>query len=388
LLHPASHGPFTTAFRPDWPGAKRSRIRPSQCTLPQPVQLPGSRAAVPGFPRPTEPACSGVPRLRIRETTMKPRILVVGSSNTDLVVKVPRLPSPGETVLGGEFASVAGGKGANQAVAAARAGGEVTFVARIGDDAFGQLSLEGLQKEGIHLGHVVMDSHHPSGVALILVAADGQNSIAVAPGANAHLSPADVHRAAPAFRTAQMLLVQLEIPLAAVQSALELAAHHRLPVLLNPAPAQHIPNEWFHHITYLTPNAREASALSGIEVTDPDSAARAAARLRQKGVPHVIITLAEQGLVVDAPRLHKHLPAFRVKPVDTTAAGDVFCGALAVACTEGRPLLEALRFAQAAAAISVTRFGAQRSAPTRAEILRFLEDHARESQRPQPGTTS
>jgi ribokinase len=305
----------------------------------------------------------------------KPHILVIGSSNTDLVVKVPRLPAPGETVLGGDFASVAGGKGANQAVAAARAGAAVTFVARVGDDAFGRLSLEGLRKEGIHVDYVVTDRQHPSGVALILVAPDGQNSIAVAPGANAHLTPADVHHAAAAFRSARLVVIQLEIPMPAVQSALELAAHHRVPVLLNPAPARPIPTDWFRHITFLVPNAKEAGALTGIEVTDPDTAIRAAARLRHKGVAHVIVTLGDQGVVLDAPRLHKHLPAHRVRAVDTTAAGDVFCGALAVAWTEGRPLLEAVHFAQAAAAISVTRFGAQRSAPTRAEIERFLHEH-------------
>lgn len=306
---------------------------------------------------------------------MRPRILVVGSSNTDLMVRVPRIPAPGETVLGGEFVSAAGGKGANQAISAARAGAEVTLVARVGDDAFGQMALEGFRKDGIAVDYVVTDHQHRSGVALILVGPAGQNLIAVAPGANSRLSAADVQRASEAFRTAHMVLVQLEVPVAAVQRAVELATLHRVPVLLNPAPVQTLPGELLGHVSILTPNAREAAALTGIEVSNPESAARAAARLRQRGVSTVIVTLGEQGAYVEAPRLHVHVPAFRVEPLDTTAAGDVFNGVLAVALAEGKPLLEAVRFASAAAAISVTRWGAQPSVPTRAEIEQFLKQH-------------
>ncbi len=307
---------------------------------------------------------------------MKPRILVVGSSNTDLMVRVPRIPAPGETVLGSEFGSAAGGKGANQAVSAARAGAQVTLVARLGEDTFGQMALEGFRKDGLILDYVVIDRQQPSGVALILVGPEGQTTIAVAPGANSRLSAADVQRAGKAFETAQVVVVQLEIPLTAVQRAVELAALHRVLLILNPAPAQPLPGELLHHVSVLTPNAREASALTGIEVKDPGSAAQAAARLRRRGVSTVIITLGEQGVYVEAPRVHAHVPAFPVRAVDTTAAGDVFNGVLAVALAEGKPLLEAVRFANAAAAISVTRLGAQPSAPTRAEIEQFLKQHS------------
>ncbi len=304
---------------------------------------------------------------------MKPKILVIGSSNTDMIVKVPQMPQPGQTVLGGEFVTAPGGKGANQAVGAARAGGEVTLIARVGDDMFGKRAIEGFQKDGIHVEFVVRCPQSPSGVALIFVAAGGQNSIAVAPGANAKLSPTDVHRAAVAFQGATAVLMQLETPLATVTDAAELAAHHHVPVILNPAPAQPLANDLLQRISILTPNEAEASALSGLEVRDEATAAQAATKLRHRGVATVIITLGSQGAFVASAKAHQLVPGFKVKAVDTTAAGDVFNGALAVALGEGKPLLDAVRFANAAAAISVTRLGAQPSAPTRAEIERFLK---------------
>lgn len=307
---------------------------------------------------------------------MKPKILVIGSSNTDMIIKVPRIPHPGETVLGGEFITAAGGKGANQAVGAARAGGAVTLIARVGDDMFGRRAVEGLQKDGICVDHVVRCPQSPSGVALILVQAGGQNSIAVAPGANAKLSPADVHRAVAAFHGATAVLLQLETPLATVADAAELATHHQVPVILNPAPAQPLPNDLLQRVSILTPNEAEATALSGIEVHDEATAAQAAARLRHRGVATVIITLGALGAFVAGAKVQQLVPGFRVKAVDTTAAGDVFNGALAVALGEGKPMLEAVHFANAAAAISVTRLGAQPSAPTRLEIDRFLRQQA------------
>lgn len=307
---------------------------------------------------------------------MKPKILVIGSSNTDMIIKVPRIPHPGETVLGGEFITAAGGKGANQAVGAARAGGAVTLIARVGDDMFGRRAVEGLQKDGICVDHVVRCPQSPSGVALILVQAGGQNSIAVAPGANAKLSAADVHRAVAAFHGATAVLLQLETPLATVADAAELAAHHQVPVILNPAPAQPLPNDLLQRVSILTPNEAEATALSGIEVHDEATAAQAAARLRHRGVATVIITLGALGAFVVGAKVQQLVPGFNVKAVDTTAAGDVFNGALAVALGEGKPMLEAVRFANAAAAISVTRLGAQPSAPTRLEIDRFLRQQA------------
>jgi len=304
---------------------------------------------------------------------MKPKILVIGSSNTDMIVKVPEIPHPGQTVLGGEFITAPGGKGANQAVGAARAGGDVTFIARVGDDMFGKRAVEGFQKDGINVDHVFRDSRSPSGVALIFVAASGQNSIAVAPGANAKLSAADVHRSAAAFRGASAVLMQLEIPLNTVTNTAELAARRDVPVILNPAPAQPLPGNLLKRVSILTPNEAEASALSGVEVRDAASAARSAARLQKRGVGTVIITLGARGAFVTSAGMSQLVPGFKVKAVDTTAAGDVFNGALAVALGEGKPLLEAVRFANAAAAISVTRLGAQPSAPTREEIERLLK---------------
>lgn len=307
---------------------------------------------------------------------MKPKILVIGSSNTDMIVKVPQIPHPGQTVLGGEFITAPGGKGANQAVGAARAGGDVTLIARVGDDMFGKRAVEGFQKDGINVEHVFRDPQSPSGVALIFVAASGQNSIAVAPGANAKLSTADVHRAVAAFDGASALLMQLETPLTTVMDAAEIAVHRRVPVILNPAPALSLPGDLLQRIAILTPNEAEATALSGIEVRDEASAAQAATKLRHRGVGTVIITLGAQGAFVAGANVHQLVPGFKVKPVDTTAAGDVFNGALAVALGEGKPLLDAVRFANAAAAISVTRFGAQPSAPMREEIERFLKQQA------------
>lgn len=303
---------------------------------------------------------------------MKPNIVVVGSSNTDLIVRVPRIPRPGETILGGRFATAPGGKGANQAVAAARAGGRVTFVARVGRDAFGAQALAGFRRDGIDVRHVRRDPDAPSGVALIFVAADGQNSIAVAGGANANLSVADVRAARGAFARARIALFQLETPLATVAAGVELAVRHGARVILNPAPARELPDTLLRRVSVLTPNEIEAEALSGVKVRDPRSAEKAARRLLQRGVEAVIVTLGARGALVASAAGVELVRGFRVRAVDTTAAGDVFNGALAVALGEGRPLREAVRFANAAAAISVTRPGAQPSAPTRAEIERLL----------------
>jgi ribokinase len=306
---------------------------------------------------------------------MKPKILVIGSSNTDMIVKVPRLPRAGETLLGGEFLTAAGGKGANQAVSAARAGGDVTFIARVGEDMFGQRAIAGFERDGLHVKHVLRDPDQPSGVALILVAADGQNSIAVAPGANAKLSPADVKRAAAAFNGARALVLQLETPLETVSAAAELAAARGVKVILNPAPARKLPATLLRRVSILTPNEGEAETLTGVAVRDACSAAQAAARLLRRGVASVILTLGARGAFVASGNTRQLVPGFKVKAVDTTAAGDVFNGALAVALGEDRPLLDAVRFANAAAAISVTRFGAQPSAPARVEVESFLKQH-------------
>ncbi len=304
---------------------------------------------------------------------MKPRITVVGSSNTDMIIRLSRLPRPGETVLGGAFAMAAGGKGANQAVAAARAGGAVAFVARVGRDDFGARGLAGWKADRIGTDHVARDPDKPSGTALIFVAADGENSIAVASGANAALSPADVRRAEPALASSRAVLLSLEIPLNTVLAAAALAGRHGVPVILNPAPARPLPSALLKAVSILTPNQSEAELLTGIRVDGDAAAARAAEALLEKGVRRaVVVTLGRRGAYVAGDGLRRRVPGFRVRAVDTTAAGDVFNGALAVALAEGRPLAEAVRFANAAAALSVTRPGAQPSAPRREPIERLV----------------
>lgn len=302
----------------------------------------------------------------------RPVIVVVGSSNTDMIIRLARIPRPGETVLGGEFVTAAGGKGANQAVGAARAGGRVVLVARIGRDMFGDRALAGFAKDRVDVSLVVRDGAAASGVALIFVAKDGENVIAVASGANARLAPSDVTRASSAILGADVLVTQLETPLATVQAAADIAAKAGVPVILNPAPARPLPDRLLRRVSLLTPNETEAELLTGVKVTGRESAARAAAALRARGVGRVIVTLGRRGAFVSDEAGEQLVPGFKVKAVDTTAAGDVFNGALAVALGEGRALAEAVRFAHAAAALSVTRVGAQPSAPRRAEIDRLL----------------
>ena len=299
-------------------------------------------------------------------------ILVVGSSNTDMIIKVPRIPRPGETVLGGDFSMAPGGKGANQAVAAARAGGRVTFIARVGDDVFGQQALGNLGSDGIDLRFVRRDGRAPSGVALINVGRDGENSISVASGANALLSPDDVRGAGEAFDGADVLLLQLETPIETVQAAAGMASARGIPVILNPAPARPLEADLLAMAGVLTPNGTEAEILTGVKIEGREDVKKAASVLRARGPRLVVVTLGDQGCYAAGEEFEGFVPAFKVRPVDTTAAGDVFNGALAVALAEKRPLGDALRFASAAAALSVTRPGAQPSAPARAEIEEFL----------------
>jgi ribokinase len=303
---------------------------------------------------------------------MKPSVVVIGSSNTDMIIRLDRLPRPGETILGGEFATAAGGKGANQAVGAARAGGKVTFIARVGRDLFGDQSVAGFIRDRLDVRYVCRDPIAPSGVALIFVAKGGENSIAVAGGANAKLSPAHVRKAKAAIVSASVVVMQLETPLETVQAAAALAAHAGVRVILNPAPAQKLPDRLLRHVFILTPNETEAELLTGIRVDDDTAAARAADVLLAKGVQTVILTLGARGAFVATKKGNQLVPGFRVTPVDTTAAGDVFNGALAVALAEDRPLAEAVRFANAAGALSVTKLGAQPSAPQRRDIERLL----------------
>jgi ribokinase len=303
---------------------------------------------------------------------MKPRIVVVGSSNTDMIMKLPHLPKPGETVIHGTFSTAGGGKGANQAVAAARAGGAVSFVAKVGSDVNGRQASESFKREGIDTGFVLVDPVSPSGVAFILVDERGENSIGVASGANAQLHPSDLAEAVDLISSAHVLLVQLEIPLPTVEAAIRCANEAGVAVILNPAPAVELGDELLSRVSILTPNEAEAEILTGIPLTVDHSFEAAANMLISKGVDSVVFTLGARGAFLAQRGIHELLPAFPVSTVDTTAAGDVFNGALAVAIGEGFNVREAINFAQAAAALSVQKLGAQPSAPERKEILELI----------------
>jgi len=303
---------------------------------------------------------------------MTPRIVVVGSSNTDLVVTLPALPKPGETLLGGDLLTAQGGKGANQAVAAARLGAAVTLVGCVGDDDFGATSLAQYAREGMDTSRIRVVAGAPSGVALIFVGATGENMIAVAPGANLSLTTADIEAAAPVIQAADVLLLQLETPLATVLSAARLAHAAGVKVILNPAPAQPLPASLLALVDVLTPNEREALLVSGLPADAAPTAA--AARLHSLGVKTVVITLGAAGaLIKTAEQAAFTAPGFRVSAVDTVAAGDAFNGGLAVALAQGQPLATAVRFANAVAAVAVTRPGAQASLPSAQEAAAFLE---------------
>ena len=305
---------------------------------------------------------------------MPPRIVVVGSSNTDLVVRAPALPAAGQTVLGTSFFSAAGGKGANQAVAAARLGARVTLVARVGRDEFGEASLSNLQRAGIDTSFVVRDPDAPSGVALIVVSDEGENAIAVAPGANAMLVPEDVDRAAKEIEAADILLLQLETPIPTVAHAVGRAMDAGVPVILNPAPAAPVDVRVLRDVSVLTPNTGEAIALAGGGGSGIEAARLAARKLRAAGVRRVIVTLGAEGALLEEEEMSVVRPACSIAVVDTTAAGDAFNGALAVALAEGASLEAAADFANRAAALSTTREGAQPSLPTRPEVDAFARD--------------
>ena len=297
-------------------------------------------------------------------------ILVVGSLNMDLVVTVQTHPKPGDTVLGGDTRTVPGGKGANQAAAAAKAGGNVAMLGLVGSDAYGEALKDALREAGVDVGFVGA-VEGPSGVALITVDADGQNMIVVSPGANGKLTPERFHEGM--LHGVSLVMMQLEIPLSTVQTVAAAAAARNVPVLLNPAPAQPLSDELLQKIKYLVVNEGEAALLSGSDVRDAESALAAAQSLRKRGADTVVVTLGARGLAWSGGDGEGRLEPHSVKAVDTTAAGDAFCGAFAVALAEGRGLWSALRFANAAGALATTKEGAQPSLPTREEIETFLE---------------
>ncbi len=307
------------------------------------------------------------------------KVVVVGSSNTDMVVKSERIPGPGETVIGGQFVLAAGGKGANQAVAAARLGADVTFIAKVGQDMFGDQAVANFRKEGINTDFVFRAPDHATGVALILVDAQGENLISVASGANEYLLPGDVEKAESIIADAGVVVTQLETPLGVLRATAELCQKHGIPLILDPAPAPtppletSMPPEILRGLACIKPNESETEHLTGIKVVDLLSAQQAADQLLAMGVRCVLITLGSEGsLLVEAPGRGRHIPAYKVEAVDSTAAGDAFSGSLALGIAEGKSFVEAAQTASAVAALSVTRLGAQPSLPTKKEVELFV----------------
>jgi ribokinase len=303
---------------------------------------------------------------------MPAKIVVVGSLNMDLIVSAPRIPVSGETIIGHDFHTAPGGKGANQAVAAARLGARVSMVGRVGDDPYGQTLLDGLAADGVDATWVRRDADSHTGVALITLDHAGQNSIVVSSGANWRLSAADVDAAEGIIAKAHLLLLQLETRPQVVARAAELAGAHGVPVLLNPAPARTLSPDLLARVAYLIPNESEAALLSGRPATDEGSAREAGRALREMGAEVVVLTRGESGAYLVAEGVETHVPAFGVAAVDTTAAGDAFVAGFAVARASGRSLQEAARFAAAAGALATTRLGAQPSLPRLKAVRRLL----------------
>ena len=299
-------------------------------------------------------------------------IVVVGSSNMDLVAKAPRIPVTGETLTGTDFFMVPGGKGANQAVAAAKLGAEVIFVAKLGKDVFASESLENFKSVNINTQHIEQLDGVPSGTAVIAIDDNGQNMIIVVPGANGKLTPADVDKVQSDIASAAVVVAQLEVPIETVEQAAKTANQNNIPFILDPAPARPLSDELLNRVDILTPNETEAEALTGIKVTDPASAADAADVLLAKGVKTVIITLGEKGLLLATQDGKEMIAGYQVKAVDSTAAGDAFTGALAYGLARGNSIKDAAVYANAVAAVSVTRYGAQPSMPTTKEVDAFI----------------
>ena len=295
-------------------------------------------------------------------------IVVLGSSNTDMVIKSPKLPLPGETIIGGAFFMNQGGKGANQAVAAARMGADVQFISKIGTDIFGKQSIKGYKDEGINVDKIFIDESAPSGIALISVDGVGENSILVAPGANSNLLPADLDKVIEEIKQAGILLMQLEIPMASIEYAAEAAFNNNVKVILNPAPACKLSRKLIDCLFLIVLNESEAEYVSGVSVSGEATAIEAATKISDMGVKNIIVTLGSDGVIAMIDREVFKVPAIKVDAIDTTAAGDTFCGVLSVGIMEGMPVIEAIKLANKAAALSVTRMGAQKSIPYRNEF--------------------
>lgn len=302
------------------------------------------------------------------------KLVVVGSSNMDLVISLPKIPAIGETVLGGKSSIVFGGKGANQAVASLRSGGDVVFITKVGNDLFGENMKDHFQNEGFSIDYILTDEIEPTGIAQIFVSQKGENAIAVAPGANMKLMPKNIEPFKNIIKDADVVLLQLETPIETVEYIADFAYQNNVKLILNPAPAQKLSENLLKKVWLLTPNETEASLLTSIEVIDESSAKKATDALLKMGVKNVIVTLGENGSLLNNDNGAVYFSAHKVNAVDTTAAGDVFNGTLAVAITNGESFENAIKFASAAAAISVTREGAQPSIPTQMEINNFLNE--------------
>lgn len=300
---------------------------------------------------------------------MKNKIIVIGSANMDMVVKSQHIPKPGETVLGGTFFMNPGGKGANQAVAVSRLGGKVTLISKIGNDIFGKQSSKIYDEEGIDISGIYADENSPSGIALITVDDKGENSIVVAPGANSYLDKQNVKEILDKNPDCGIILLQLEIPIETVAYSIQYAKENNIPVVLNPAPVDISIIPLLKNVDIITPNIHEAEALAEHEITDFESAKIAAIKIKKMGVNTVIITMGNEGALLYENDNFHHIKAHEVTAIDTTAAGDVFNGALVVALSEGKNKLEAVNFACRSAAIAVTKLGAQSSIPYRNEII-------------------
>ena len=303
------------------------------------------------------------------------KLVVLGSVNADHVLQVASFPRPGETLHGHSYSVIPGGKGANQAVAAARLGADIAFIASVGDDSFGHEMREAFAQEGMNVEAVMIEENMPTGIAMIQVAATGENSICISAEANGCLSPNRIEPHHHLIENADTLLMQLETPIETIEAAAKMAKEAGTHVVLNPAPARPLSDDLLQLIDMITPNETEAELLTGVKVEDVTSAQKAADVLHAKGIKQVLITLGSQGVWISKDGKGKQVPGFRVDAKDTTAAGDTFNGALLTSLQEGRDTEEAIRFAHAAAAISVTRMGAQTSIPHRREVERFLIEH-------------